>query len=143
MNDTYGCSYVEVLEILKHIPKEDYEKIPKEKIEFYKNNMDKDYVYIYDTFKSKTLRKTDAILINLYKNYIAEDDEKEKIQQILKLNEMKAEQEKNKKFSSDNIFNNKYIEIENNNVNSLSKVEYKETIFKKIINKIKKIFHIS
>lgn len=143
MNDTYSCSYVEVLEILKHIPKEDYEKIPKEKIEFYKNNMDKDYVYIYDTFKPKTLKKTDAILINLYKKYIAEDDEKKKIHQILKLNEIKAEQEKNKKFSSDNIFNNKYIEIENNNVNSLSKVEYKETVLKKIINKIKKILHIS
>ena len=33
MNDTYGCSYVEVLEILKNITKEDYEKITKEKIE--------------------------------------------------------------------------------------------------------------
>ena len=31
MNNTYSLSYVEVLEILKHIPKEDYEKIPKEK----------------------------------------------------------------------------------------------------------------
>ena len=47
MNNTYSLSYVEVLEILKHIPKEDYEKIPKEKIEFYENNKDKNYIYIY------------------------------------------------------------------------------------------------
>ena len=93
MNNTYSCSYVEVLEILKHIPKEDYIKIPEEKIEFYKNNMDKNYVYIYDPIMPKTLRKTDAILINLYKNYIAKEDEKQKINQILKLNEMKEEQE--------------------------------------------------
>ena len=143
MNDTYSCSYVEVLEILKHIPKEDYEKIPKEKIEFYKNNMDKNYVYIYDTFAPKTLRKTDVILINLYKNYIAEAYEKTKIQQILKLNEIKEEQEKKTKFSSDNIFNSRHIENENNNVNTLSKIEYKETIFKRIINKIKRMFHIN
>ena len=49
LNNTYSCSYVEVLEILKHIPKEDYIKIPEEKIEFYKNNMDKNYIYIYNT----------------------------------------------------------------------------------------------
>ncbi len=46
MNDTYSCSYVEVLEILKHLPKEQYEKIPKEKIEFYQNNMEKT-MYIF------------------------------------------------------------------------------------------------
>ena len=81
MNNTYSLSYVEVLEILKHIPKEDYEKIPKEKIEFYENNKDKNYVYIYNPVNPKISRKTDAILINLYKNYIAKDDEKEKRRQ--------------------------------------------------------------
>lgn len=142
--DTYSYSYVEVLEILKHIPKEDYEKIPREKIEFYKNNMDKNYVYIYDPITPKTLRKTDAILINLYKNYIAKEDEKKIINQILKLNEMKDEQEKQKNFNTDNIFNNKnkHVENKNNNEEILAIVEYKETMFKNIINKIKKIFNI-
>ena len=32
MNDTYEKSYVEVLKILKHIPKKEYDIIPKEKI---------------------------------------------------------------------------------------------------------------
>ncbi len=142
MNNTYSCSYVEVLEILKHIPKEDYIKIPEEKIEFYKNNMDKNYIYIYNPIMPKTLRKTDAILINLYKNYIAKEDEKQKINQILKLNEMKEEQEKQKKFSPNNIFNN-HVENENINENTILVVEHKETMLKKIINKIKRIFHIS
>ncbi len=142
MNNTYSCSYVEVLEILKHIPKEDYIKIPEEKIEFYKNNMDKNYIYIYNPIMPKTLRKTDAILINLYKNYIAKEDEKQKINQILKLNEMKEEQEKQKKFRPNNIFNN-HVENENINENTILVVEHKETMLKKIINKIKRIFHIS
>ena len=142
LNNTYSCSYVEVLEILKHIPKEDYIKIPEEKIEFYKNNMDKNYIYIYNPIMPKTLRKTDAILINLYKNYIAKEDEKQKINQILKLNEMKEEQEKQKKFRPNNIFNN-HVENENINENTILVVEHKETMLKKIINKIKRIFHIS
>lgn len=142
MNSTYSCSYVEVLEILKHIPKEDYEKIPKEKIEFYKKNVDKNYVYIYDSITPKTLRKTDAILINLYKNYIANEDEKKKINEILKLNDIKDEQNKQKKFNSASIFDNRNIKSENTNINGLAIVEYKETAFKRIMNTIKKLLHI-
>ncbi len=83
-------------------------------------------------------------MINLYKNYIAKEDEKKKIQQILKLNEIKNEQEKQKKFSFSNIFdNNKHIELENDKINNLSTVEHKKTIFRKIANKIKKMFHIN
>ncbi len=49
---------------------------------------------------------------------------------------------KQEKFSFNNTFNNnKHIELENNNINDLSIVEYKETILKKIINKI--IFHMN
>lgn len=142
MNSTYSCSYVEVLEILKHISKEEYEKIPKEKIEFYKKNADKNYIYIYDSIAPKTLRKTDAILINLYKDYIAKEDEKKKINKILKLNDIKDEQNKQKKFNSASIFNNRNIKSENINVNSLAIVEYKETAFKRIINTIKKLLRI-
>ena len=43
INSTYSRAYTEVLEIIKYFPEEEYSKIPKEKIEFYKNNMDKNY----------------------------------------------------------------------------------------------------
>lgn len=144
MNDTYACSYVEVLEILKHISKEDYNKIPKEKIEFYEKNMDKNYVYIYDSVEPKTLRKTDIILMNLYKNHIAKPEEKEKIEEILRLNEQKEEQEKKKIYSVDNIFDNKKIDIQNNKESVISEplLENKESIFKRFINKLKTIFGI-
>ena len=61
MDDTYEKSYVELLEILNYIPVEEYEKIPKEKLEFYKENMDKNYKYTYNPNSSRTSRKTDAI----------------------------------------------------------------------------------
>ena len=39
-----GTKRLQSNEIIKYFPEEEYAKIPKEKIEFYKNNMDKDYV---------------------------------------------------------------------------------------------------
>lgn len=88
-NNTYSRSYTEILEILKHIPVKDLKKIPEEKIKFYQKNADKDYIYIYNPIEPRFLRETEAILINLYKNYIAKEEEKKKIEEILDLNRMK------------------------------------------------------
>lgn len=104
MNNSYEYSYVEVLEILKHIPKKEYEKIPKEKINFYRTHMDKTYQYEYNPSSPKTSRKTDAIIINLYKNYIASDNERKIIEEILMLNYKKEEIEKRQKYNPDNLF---------------------------------------
>lgn len=104
MNDTYECSYVEVLEILKYIPKEEYDKIPKELIEFFEKNMDKSYKYTYNPASHKTLRKTDAIIVSLYKEYIASDDEKKQIEKRLMQNYEKAEIEKRKQYNPDDLF---------------------------------------
>ena len=71
MNNIYKRSYVEVLEVLKHIPKEEFIKIPKEKVDFYKRNIDKKYMYSYD--RENISNEAKAILINLYKNYIADE----------------------------------------------------------------------
>ena len=107
MNNTYECSYVEVLEILKHIPEQEYNKIPKELIEFYEKHMDKSYKYEYNPISPKTSRKTDSIIINLYKNYIASNDERKQIEERLLLNYQKSELEKREQYNPDNLFKNK------------------------------------
>ena len=107
MNDTYECSYVEVLEILKHIPKEEYDKIPKQLIEFFEEHKDKSYRYIYNPVSPKTLRKTDAIIVSLYKDYIANEDEKKQIEKRLIENYQKAEIEKRKQYNPDDLFKKK------------------------------------
>ena len=48
MENTYEKAYVEILEILKYIPMREYNKIPKERIEFFEKNKDKNYQYKYD-----------------------------------------------------------------------------------------------
>lgn len=45
MTGSYAKAYTEILEILRYLPKEEYNKILKEKIEFYKKNKDDSYNY--------------------------------------------------------------------------------------------------
>ena len=55
VDNKYAVAYSEVLEILKHIPIEDYNKIPKTKIELFKINANNEYTFNYDP--SKTLEE--------------------------------------------------------------------------------------
>ena len=52
VNLEYANAYSEILGILKHISKEDYNKIPKEKIVFFQNNYNKEYNFTYDMNKT-------------------------------------------------------------------------------------------
>lgn len=145
-NDTYSCSYVEVLEILKSIPIEEYKKIPEDKIIFYENNKDKDYIYIYNEDNKVISRKAKTILINLYKNYIASANEKSKIEEILKLNDIKLEKDKQNKYNPNDLFKNKSYNIKKvidkqNIKENISMIEYKkQKWYKNIWNNILKIF---
>jgi hypothetical protein len=135
-NDTYACTYVEVLEILKHIPKEEYNKIPQEKIIFYENNKDKEYKFFYNGDNKVISRKAKTILINLYKNYIANLEEKTKIEEILKLNDIKLEIQKQKKYNVNELFKNKIKE----QYTSLIEVQQKQKWYIKIYTFIKNIW---
>ena len=143
MNNLYAKSYTEVLEILKYLPIEEYKKIPKEEIEFYQNNCDKQYKFkinpSLDLKEQNISRKANAVLVYLFKNYFATEVQKEKLNDILKNNLYKEEQLKKEKYSTKNIFHKKRIEKIGTQDNT-SIVPYKENIFIKIMKKIKNIF---
>ena len=144
INIAYAKAYTEVLEIIKYFPKEEYAKIPEEKIEFYKNNMDKDYNFKInpeiDLSEQSISPEANAIMINLFTDYYATEGQKIKIKNILDSNQQKEEQEKRERYNPDNIFKNR--NTENIIQNEVALVEYKESIFKRFINKIKSIFNI-
>ena len=145
INNAYAKAYTEVLEIIKYFPEEEYIKIPVEKIEFYKNNMDKDYNFKInpeiDLSEQSISPEANAIMINLFTDYYATEEQKIKIKNILDSNQQKEEQEKRERYNPDNIFKNR--NSENIIQNEVALVEYKESIFKRFINKIKSFFHIS
>lgn len=153
INTTYAKAYTEVIEIIKYFPKEEYAKIPAEKIEFYKNNMDKDYNFTInperDLSEQNISKEANAIIVNLFRDYFATEEQKIKIKEILDLNQNKEEQEKAKKYNPDNLFKNKQKnlankeqEITHKNIQESALVEYKENFFIRFKNFILRLLHI-
>ena len=140
----YAMAYTEVVEILKYVPDGEVQKIPKEKLEFYKTNMDYEYNYNLDMtkeFEEQEMSEiTKAILANIFRDYWATPYQKERIEAKEKYDLEKLEEEKREKYNPDNIFKNKKEEnvIENTNL----PVEIKKEIFlKKLISFIKGLFN--
>ena len=146
INNKYTKVYKEVLEIIKYFPQEEYNKIPKEKIEFYEANMDKNYQFIIDPrielSKQNISKEANAIIVSLYHDYFATKKQKQKIKEILELNERKAEQEKRKNYNPDDLFKNRIENVEKNNKQETALVEYKDNFFTKFKNFILRLLNI-
>lgn len=149
-------SYVEILEILKHVEPQYVQKIPLEVINFFEENKDLEYNFVYDDSVSiiyqDILENTRNILAMLNVNYWSNnEEEKQELLSTYKENDRKYTQaiEDTKVDPNWNeVFNKKetiseYHEekIETTAVNTTAEmVEYKENAFKRFINKIKNIF---
>ncbi|MFR2787403.1 MAG: hypothetical protein ACLTBX_01260 [Clostridia bacterium] len=144
MKENYPKAYTEVLEILKYMPTNDVNKIPKELIETLKNKKDNNYTFTIDEdqdfSKLKILNETEAIMVNIFRDYWASPEQYAKIRAKQQYDMQIIEEEKKKKYNVDNIFKDRKernIEYTNNNVQM---IEYKESILKRIIIKIKNLF---
>ena len=147
-NLEYAIAYKEVFEILKYIPKVDYDKIPSKKIELYKTMQNKNYNFKYDP--SKTLdeqnvsKRAKAIIGLLFRDYWATDTQREKILAKQKYERQKIEEEKAQNYKYEDLFKTNGTVIQQpeikDNVEKISLVEYKENVFIKFWNKIKSIF---
>lgn len=108
----YAYAYSEVLEILKYIPIEDYNKIPKNKIELFKINASHEYTFKYNpnkTLNEQNVSKiTKGIIAILFRDYWATEVQRNKIIAKQNYDRMKLEEEKKEKYNPNNIFNNNY-----------------------------------
>lgn len=106
----YANAYSEVLEILKYISKEDYEKIPNSKIELFETNHNKEYIFKYNP--NKTLDEQNvskiakAIIAILFRDYWATEIQKEKIITKQNYDRKQLEEKKKERYNSDNLFKN-------------------------------------
>ena len=133
MTNSYAKAYTEVLEILSHFSEEEYSKIPQEKINFYKSNMEKNYEYSIDPnidlSKQHISKEANAILISIFRDYFANDRQRQTLNNLLNQNQEKHEKIKKEKYNSDNIFinNNRNVTIDNTeNKQELALVEIKD-----------------
>lgn len=143
MENSYQCAYVEIIEILKHLPREMVNKVPKERIKFWKEKRDKEYVFEYDENKSlreqNIMRETEIIYANIFKEYWATKEDKEKILQkeqaeLQKLDDLKC--------SGQELFKNKEDDEEkiDNDVQEIGITVVQTKWYDKIFDLFKRIF---
>ena len=147
MTKIYQQAFSEVNEILSYLSKENYNKIPKEVIDAIEENKDNDYVFFIDTTipfeEQEILEESKAILFNIYKDYLSNDEIKDKIIEL-----QKEEQIVKESINSSNIHLNdlfpkkpeKEIEVEVKTETALIQIDNNKNIFIKILEKIKNIF---
>lgn len=136
----------EVIYYLKGIKQEDIDKIPKKFMQYLNENASKEYKCNFDYNKPlkelNLLEETRGIIGMICYNYWCDtENQKEEYLKKLSRNEQKYQQILYEKYNPDNLFKNKVFQIESVE-NSVAMVEYKETIFKKFISRIKSIFKI-
>ena len=143
VNVRYANAYKEVLVVINNLVKEDYNKIPKEYIEFLTANCNNDYEFYYDTSKTfeqqELLDDTKYILFGLFEKFGATEKQKAKIKAFKNNYNNKLEEQKREKYNPDNLFKNKESIVETAE-NSVAIVEYKESIFTKVKNWLKRTF---
>lgn len=105
----YANAYSEVLEILKYISKEQYNKIPNELIKVYEENSNKNYYFKYNPEKTleeqNVLKITKIIIAILFRDYWATDEQKEKIIANQNSNRKKLENIKRENYNVKDVFN--------------------------------------
>lgn len=142
MKEIYMDAFSEVNAILNIMPSNLFNKIPlkfRQMISEYKNNSYNPQ--IEEPVEDYELKDETKIILSLiYRDFLCSDEEKErlKVRDAQKLQE--EEEQLREKYNPDNIFNNRKTENVETVEEPVAMVEYKESFFTRIINKIKNIF---
>lgn len=145
-NEKYAKAYVEVLEILKYLPENEYSKIPQEKIRFLEDNKDDTYSFKLNLNipldEQNISIEANSIIVTIFRDYFATNLQKEKLKIIMEQNEKKYQEQLREEYNPDNLFKNekkKYMNpyVEKNT--NFPVVKKEENFFKKLINYVKKL----
>lgn len=149
MEITIKQAFSEVYDIVSHLEKELYKKIPKKIIDMIKKNRDlnyKFYIDYKDIGNQELLKETRAILSIIYRDYLCSPEEKIKLIENDKKELIENQEEFKQIYSIENIFRNKKEEfIQDKNImqsENTKMIKYKISFFDRIIKKIKSIFKI-
>ena len=148
-------AYTEVYTILQDLDEEEYKKIPPEVIKAIEKNRNLEYNIELDEDlelkEQSLLPQTKAILFNLFRDYLATPEQKEKIIKMQNKERAKIELKKKQMYNSE-IFPNEESrteeerqeknqdEIKEKEENSLNLVEYKTSIINKVWGYIQRLF---
>ena len=141
--------YSEVYSILNLLGESYIKKLPVSLFNMIKEEKRQDYNPKYDSIinleQQNIKRETLSMIALFHLNYWCNsDEEKNELKTLFKTNEEKHQAEIREKYNPDNLFKKRSLQQEESTItNEVAMVEYKEPLFKRIINKIKIIFHIN
>lgn len=146
MNIKTNEIYSEVYQVLILLGNEYIDKLPNSLFNMLKERRNISYTPQYKEDiplnKQKIRKETLSIIALLHLNYWCKNEkEKLELKQVFKNNEERYQQELRNKYNPEDIF--KQHKQENIVENQISIIEYKESLFKRFISKIKSIFHIN
>ena len=136
----------EVYDIINHFEPDIYKKIPQDFINFVKQNKNNNYITKIDFSKSiseqNILKETKVILSIIYRDFICDTQLKQKLKEY-DFNIIEAK--KREIYNPNNLFKNRKEQLERNSISqtqdtTTTLVKYKESIFTKIFNCIRKLF---
>ena len=137
-------AYTEVYTILQELNEEEYNKIPPEVVEAIKVNRNEEYKYELDDElelkEQPMLPETKAILFNLFRDYLATPEQKAKIIRMQNEERQKNELKKQQRYNTEVFANRQEKDISQEKNEEIQIVKYKENLFKRILDKIKRFF---
>lgn len=142
-------TFSEVKCILDFLPINYTEKLPKKLLNIIDSLYDEKFkININPNIELKNQNFTEdtknVIAVLKYNYWCKDDEEKENLARMFKENEDKYQEDLREKYNPDNIFKKKetIVEDEKEQTHCLQIVEYKEPLFRRIVNKILQIFRI-
>lgn len=142
--NNYKNALVEVDAVLDCLQDEEYIKIPTDIMNAIKTNKNEDYIFEYDEELNyadwNLMAETKALLYNIFKKYLATDEQKQYFIEKERLETIQLEREKAKEYDVDTLFKNKNEITSETNETSKALINYKEEKwYKKIFNFIKNL----
>ena len=143
----------ETYDIIHHLEPNLYYKIPQKFLNYIEKNMKENYKVNIDYTKSineqKLQEDTRVLLSLIYRDYLCDKEKRDELIKKDNLELEKIEKEKKEKYNPEKIFGNntnfkeELEEKKEENIveNNINLIKYKENIFLKLINKIKRIFN--
>ena len=133
----------EVYEILKVTAIELTSRIPTKFRKMVEDNRAKDYRFILEEpFDERDLKQETIVILGLiYRDFFADPEEREELQLKDKEEIKRIEEEMNKQYDMNTIFQQKNAKNKKNEVEETDLILYKEqSFFKKILNLIRGVF---
>lgn len=143
----YTQAYTEFNCLLECMPETYVEKLPKKLINLIKNKSDEDFSIYIDTNKSLLeqgfSQQTKDLIAVINYNYWSTEEEKKQLKNVFNENEKKYQAKLMEEYNPNNIFKKKTQQYEHSkSIDSNNQIlVYKENLFTKILNLLKRFFH--